>query len=565
MVLDNVFIQLSLIIAIAAAVALCMRLIHQPLIIGHILTGIIVGPTILHLIKSPATITTFSDIGIALLLFIIGLGLNPRIIREVGKVAAITGLVQVGITTIFGWAIARLFGLPGQAALLVGLALAFSSTIIILKLLNDKKEQSRLYGKIAIGLLLVQDLLAMLALLFVTAQRSNHGLSFHQLAILLAKGLLIAVPLFLLSNKLLPRLHKLVAGSQEFLFLFGIGWGFGTAALFAKAGFSIEIGALLAGVSLASLPYAQEMSSRLRPLRDFFIIVFFISLGTRLNFRSIDHYLFLIIVSSLVVIILKPLIVMTVMGLMRYTKRSSFKTAITTSQVSEFSLVLILVANSQGLLSDSLVSSLTFIALVTIAISTYLIMYSDRLYNLFERRLSLFERRTTHFEHESRHHYDLVLFGYAKGGHEFMKVFKSLKKRFVVVDYDPDVIELLDHQKIDYLYGDVMDIELLEETGLDKTKLVVSTISEHQANLFLLHLLEKINKNCLIILHAETVDEALELYELGATYVILPHHLGSEKIGAFIRRNGLKRSGYRDYREKHLAYLRLHYSVDSET
>lgn len=565
MTLDNVFIELSLVITIAAGVALCMRLIRQPLIIGHILTGLIVGPTLLHLIKTPATITTFSDIGIALLLFIVGLGLNPRVIREVGKVAGITGIVQVGLTTLFGWAISRLLGLPEQASLLIGLALAFSSTIIILKLLNDKKEQSRLYGKIAIGLLLVQDLLAMLALLFVTAQRSNQGLSFHQLGILLAKGLLIAVPLFLVSSKLLPRVHKLIAGSQEFLFLFGIGWGFGTAALFAKAGFSIEIGALLAGVSLASLPYAQEMSSRLRPLRDFFIIVFFISLGTRLNFQSIGHYIPLVIVSSLVVIILKPLIVLAVMGLMRYTKRSSFKTAITTSQVSEFSLVLILVANNQGLLSNGLVSSLTFVALITIAISTYLILYSDRIYQLFERHLSLFERHMTHFERESRHHYDLVLFGYAKGGHEFLKVFKALKKRFVVIDYDPEVIEMLDHQKLEYLYGDVMDIELLEETGLDKSKLIVSTISDHHANLFLLRLLEKINNRCLIILHAETVDEALELYELGATYVILPHHLGSEKIGAFIRRNGLKRSGYREFREKHLAYLRLHYSVDSET
>jgi Kef-type K+ transport system membrane component KefB len=540
-------------------------LIRQPLIIGHILTGIIVGPTVLHLIKTPTTIEAFSDIGIALLLFIIGLGLNPRVIKEVGKVASLTGLLQVGLTTLLGWAGGRLFGLSEREALLLGLALSFSSTIIILKLLSDKKEQSRLYGKIAIGLLLIQDILAMVALLFVTAQHGSQGVSTHDLLTLLCKGVLIGVPLFYIGNAILPRLHGLIAGSQEFLFLFGIGWGFGTAALFAKAGFSIEIGALLAGVALANLPYAQEMSARLRPLRDFFVIVFFISLGTRLGFGSISHYLPVIIFGSLVVVLLKPFIVLTIMGLLGYTKRTSFKTAVTTSQVSEFSLVLIILANARGLVSNDFVAAVTLIALITIAFSTYLMLYSDRLFVVFEKYLSLFERRKTHFEKESQHHFDLVLFGYSKGGHEFLQVFRALSKRFVVIDYDPEIIDTLEHQKVEYIYGDVMDIELLEEVGLDKTRLVVSTISDHAANLFLLQLLEKINSQCLIILHAETVEQAFELYDRGATYVILPHHLGTEKIGAFIRRNGFKKHGFREYREKHLAYLHLHYSAETET
>ena len=565
MTIDSIFIELSLVIAIAAGMALVMRIIRQPLIIGHILTGIIVGPSLLHLLKTPTTITAFSDIGIALLLFIIGLGLNPKVIKEVGKVATAAGLLQVGLTTLLGWAGGRLFGLGQLQALLLGIALAFSSTIIILKLLNDKKEQSRLYGKIAIGLLLIQDLLAMAALLFISAQRHGGGLSVHQLLYLLSKGALIAIPMFFIGSRILPRLHRLIAGSQEFLFLFGVGWGFGAAALFSRAGFSIEIGALLAGVSLANLPYSQEMSSRLRPLRDFFVIVFFIALGTRLGFGSIGHLVPLIIFSSLVVIILKPLIVLGIMGLLGYTKRTSFKTAVATSQISEFSLVLVILANSLHLFSNSLVAATTLVALITIAVSAYLIMYSDQLYRLFEKYLALFERRKTNFEVESRHHFDLILFGYAKGGHEFLQVFKALKRPFVVVDYDPEIIELLEHQKVEYLYGDVMDIELLEETGLDKTRLVVSTISDHAANLFLLHLLKKINPKCLVILHAETVEEAIELYNLNATYVILPHHLGSEKIGAFIRRNGLKRRGFREYREKHLAYLRLHYSATTDT
>jgi Kef-type K+ transport system membrane component KefB len=562
---DSIFTELSLVIAIAAGVALIMRLIKQPLMIGHILTGIIVGPSVLHLVKSPATIETFSNIGIALLLFIIGLGLNPRVIKEVGKVASVTGVIQVGLTTLLGWAGGRLFGLSENESLLLGLGLAFSSTIIILKILSDKKEQSRLYGKIAIGLLLIQDLLAMVALLFVSSQQASSGISVNQLTLLLAKGLLIAIPLFFVSIAVLPKLHKLIADSQEFLFLFGIGWGFGVAALFAKAGFSIEVGALLAGVALASLPYSQEMGARLRPLRDFFVIVFFISLGTRLEFGSLGHLLPIIIFGSIVAIIIKPLIVMTTIGALGYTKQTSFKAALATSQVSEFSLVLVILAATRALVPNSFVAALTLIALITIAVSTYLMMYNDSLFRMFERYLTLFEKRRTHFEQDNQHHYDMILLGYNKGGHEFLKAFRALNKRFVVIDYDPEVIDTLEHQKVDFLYGDAMDIELLEEAGLDKSKLVVSTITDHATNLFLLQLLEKFNQHAIIILHAETVEQAFELYDQGATYVILPHHIGSEKISAFIRRNGLSKSGFREYREKHLAYLQLHYSPASET
>lgn len=559
----SIFSELSLIIALAAGIALVMRIIRQPLIIGHIITGIIVGPSVLHLINAPETIEVFSSIGIALLLFIIGLGLNPYIIKEVGKVAAITGLLQVGVTALFGWAFAIILGLSTTEAVFLAVALAFSSTIIILKLLSDKKEQSRLYGKITIGVLLIQDILATTALLFVTAQ-SGEGFSGQQLTQLAGKGLVVAMPLLFVGNYILPRLHKLIAGSQEFLFLFAIGWGFGSAALFEIAGFSLEIGALLGGVALASLPYTQEVSARLRPLRDFFIVVFFISLGTRLNFGNLGALLPVIIASTAAVIFLKPLIVLTIMGLLGYTKRTSFKAAIALAQISEFSLVFVILGQKQGLVSNDLVSIVTIVALITIATSTYLIMYAEKLFLLFERYLSMFERRKTHFEQESRHHYDLVLFGYQRGGHEFLKVFQSLKKPYIVIDYDPEVIDVLEHRKIEYLYGDATDIELLEEAGLDKAKLVVSTITDHETNLFLVNLLEKINPKAVIICHCDNVTQASELYKKGAAYVMMPHYIGSEKIGAFIRRNGFKKNEFKRYREKHLAYLQSHYAALEE-
>ena len=438
-------------------------------------------------------------------------------------------------------------------------AIAFSSTIIILKLLSDKKEQNRLYGKIAIGILLIQDVLATIALLFVTS-RSSGGFSAGQLLYLAIKGSIIVTPLFIIGNKVIPKLQKLIAGSQEFLFLFAIGWGFGTAALFELAGFSIEIGALVAGISLASLPFTQEISARLRPLRDFFIIVFFIALGTRIGFDNLQALLPAIIMGCVITIFFKPLVILTIMGLLSYTKRTSFKTAVSMAQISEFSLVFVILGNRQGLVSDDLVGITTMIALITIAISAYLIIYSDKLFTMSEEFLSMFERRKTHFEHESKHHYDLVLFGYRKGGHEFINVFKSMKKRYVVIDYDPEIIDVLENRKIDYLYGDAMDIELLEEAGLDKAKLIVSTITDHETNKFLVHLLSEINPGAVIILHGENVHQASELYEMGASYVIIPHYIGSEKIGTLIKKSHLRKSEFKKFREKHLAYLETHFS-----
>jgi Kef-type K+ transport system membrane component KefB len=559
---ESVFSALSIVIVIASAMALFMRLIKQPLIIGHILTGIIVGPLVLHILKSASTIETFSNIGIALLLFIIGLGLNPKVIKEVGRVAALAGVIEVGIVAGVSILISQHLGLGYKQSIFLGIALSFSSTIIILKLLSDKKEQNRLYGKITIGILIIQDIIAIIALLFVTSQGHNSSISLSQLGWLAAKGLMAGVPLFLVGGFILPKLSKFVASSQEFLFLFAIGWGFGAAALFEGIGFSLEIGALLGGVALASLPFTQEISARLRPLRDFFIIVFFISLGSRLTFSSLSSELKLLIVSGLIVVVLKPLVVLITMGAMKYTKQTSFKTAISLGQVSEFSLVLVLLGNSAGIVPTNIVNVITFVALITIASSTYFISYANNIYKLLEKPLNIFERTKTHSERSiSSRRYDLILFGYRKGGQEFIQLFKKMKKEFVVVDYDPEVIDAMEQQKVNCIYGDATDIELLEEIGIEKSKLIVSAITDHDTNIFLLKLVNKINPKSIVIVHAESISKATELYELGASYVVMPHYIGNENIAAFIRKSDLKKSEFIKHQQKHIDYIQSHYSL----
>ena len=555
----NIFVELSVVIAIGAGISLIMRIIKQPLIIGYILTGLFVGPSILNIVNNDQTINVFANIGIALLLFIIGLGLSPRIIKEVGKVASITGIIQILFTTLIGFAAGRLFGYTKTESVFVGLALAFSSTIIVLKLLSDKKEQTRLYGKITIGVLLIQDIVAAVVLILATA-RSEGSFSLVALSTLALKGSLILIPLFLIGNLILPKMNKLIAGSQEFLFLFAIGWGFGAAALFEHYGFSIEVGALFAGVALANLTYAQEIASRLRPLRDFFVVVFFIVLGTQLNFSNFGAIWLPVLIFCAIAVLLKPIITMAIIGVLGYTKNTSFKSSSALAQISEFSLVLVILGKQQGLIKGDIVNIFTIVALITIAISAYVITYSDSLYAMLEQNLTIFERHKTKLENNHKQRYDMVLFGYKKGGSEFIKVMEQMKKSFVVIDYDPEVIDIMTHQNIDFVYGDATDIELLGEVHLAGAKLVVSTISDHPTNIFLARWLERVNANAVFVCAAETAEQASNLYEEGAAYVMMPHYIGSEKISSFIKRNGFNKTEFRRFREKHLLYLQTHYS-----
>lgn len=547
-----IFTQLSIVIVVAAIVSLIMRLLKQPLIMGYILSGILVGPSFLNLIHDSEAFHSFSDIGIALLLFIIGLGLNVHVIKSLGKVVLLASAVEIIGVGLLGYLIASAFGFSSTEAFIIGLALIFSSTIIIVKVLNDKREQTRLYGQIAIGVLLVEDILATFALLFVAAS-SGGGITPMEVIGLITKGALIGIGLASVSMFVLPKLTKFFAESQEFLYLFALGWGFGIASLFELAGFSIEIGALFAGVSLASLPYTQEISARMKPLRDFFVVLFFIVLGESLNLQNLAAGIIPALLFSIVALLSKPLFILTGLGVLGYTKRTSFKAAVHLSQISEFSIILVILAANAGLVSQQLSAIITLVAIITIATSTYLMKYDDRLFMLVEQQLRLFERKVVKDEKKQIIGYPLVLFGYHKGGHEFVRSFREMKKPYVVIDYNPEVIETMEHQHVHHLYGDATDFELLEEVGISQSEMIVSTITDFYTNRTLLQHIHQVNPRAIFICHADNYDEAAELYYHGATYVILPHLIGSERIGAFMRRHGTSKLDFDEYRKKHLS------------
>ncbi len=563
----DMFTELSIILFLTVLISAVMHFLKQPLIIGYILSGIIAGPVVFNIVQSADTFSTFAQMGITFLLFMVGLNLNFRVIGDVGKTSLLTGIGQVVFTSLIGYSIIRfLLGFSNIISIYLAIAITFSSTIIIMKLLSDKKDLEALYGRISIGFLIVQDLIAIFVLTLISSiQRGNSVTGFAFESVM--KGVGSIIVLILISLYIFPHMTKLIAKSQEFLMLFAISWCFAVASVFSYLNLSIEAGALLAGISLSMTPNHYEISYKMRPLRDFFIILFFVLLGSQMVFASISQYIMPAILLSAFILIGNPLIVMTLMGLLGYTKRNSFLAGLTVAQISEFSLILIALGVKMGHLAGEIISLITLIALITIAGSTYMIIYSNQLYRLLSRYLTLFERPGKKIDEHKYHkdeNYDIILFGHDDIGYDITTSLKKIKKKFLIIDYNPKVIINLFKEGYDCKYGDVNDTELLDELNFSKTKMVISTIPAIDTNLLLIRKVKDVNKDAIISVVAQQIDDALKLYDAGATYVIMPHFLGGRQASTLIENNQLSLSGFLNEKVAHIENLKLRKSMGHE-
>lgn len=556
---EAIFIELSLIIIVTMLMAGLAKTLRQPMIIAYIGAGLVLSPYGLNIVKAHDAIGTFSQLGIALLLFMVGLNLNPNTIKTVGRISLTTGLGQILFTSVIGFGLASLFKFSLIEAAYIAIALAFSSTIVIMKILSDKKDLDTLYGRISIGFLIVQDIVAMLILIFLSSlSYDEHIVSAILQSVLKGAGSIAVI--MLIGHYLLPKILKKIADSPEFLMLFCIAWCFALASAFHYIGLSIEIGALLAGVSLSISHYRYEISSRIRPLRDFFLLMFFVFLGSQMQFGNFHHYLLPSLAFSALVLIGNPIIVMSLMGAARYTKRTGFLAGLTVAQISEFSLIIVAMGIKLGHIRPEILSLLTVTALTTIGGSTYLIIYGKKIYKKLNRYLAFFERKgKKKDEHQSGQgeEYDCVLLGYNHIGLNLSKTLKKMNKTFMVVDYNPDVINELVKDNTPCLYSDIEDGDVFEKVNLKKTKLIVSTVKTPDINLPIIRQIRDINKDCIIIVTSEGIEEAMQFYEAGATYVIMPHQLGGHHASTLIENYGLDIKQFIPDQLKHMEQLKL--------
>ena len=383
--MGNVFLEFTVVICFAALISLIFRFLKQPAILAYILTGIVIGPLGLFHLTNVEFFSALAEVGITLLLFMIGLEIRISDLSSVGKMTLIVGPAQITFSFIIAYIISLLFGFPFLGALYIALAVTFSSTIIIVKLFSDKRELHALYAKMSLGILLIQDFLAIMFLIFLSGFSLKTGTPtpLNQFGFVLLKAVGLFGIIIFLSQKIFPKITEFLAKSQETLFLASIAWVFGLAALVSSPyiGFSVEIGGFLAGLALANSIANYQIIARVKILRDFFIVIFFVLLGVQMKFTNVGNILIPALVLSFFALVIKPFITMLVMGDLGYRKRTSFLTGLSLGQISEFSLIMIFLGYKLGHVSDEIVSLITFVGIITFVLSTYGITYSKKLYS----------------------------------------------------------------------------------------------------------------------------------------------------------------------------------------
>ncbi len=547
---DYIFYEIAALLVLAAAAGFVGLMLRQPLIVSFIAVGIIAGPSVLDIAQSDEHIDLLAELGIAVLLFLVGLKLDLKLVRTLGPVALMTGLGQVAFTTVFGFLIGLALGLDPLTSLYVAVALTFSSTIIIVKLLSDKREINALHGRIALGFLIVQDLVVVLAMIVLSAVgvgAAGEG-GFGEVLLVFAYGaaMLIAVGLFIrfLANPLVERLSR----APELLVSFAIAWAALLAAVGHYLGFGKELGGLLAGVSLASTPFREAIAARLSSLRDFLLLFFFIALGASLDLSVLGASVFAAVVFSLFVLIGNPLIVLAIMGALGYRKRTGFLAGLTVAQISEFSLIFMAMGVTIGHVAPQALGLVTLVGLITIAASTYMITYSHQLYDRLEPVLGVFERRSAgRVEDAGRPEgaaYSVVVFGLGRYGLAIAQELRDAGQRVLGVDFNPEAVRFAREHGFDVVYGDATDPEFLAHLPLKGAAWAVSAVPEHDTGVThddprrsLVRSLRDLRFEGHIAVSAHSEQTAEQMRSVGADLVLLPFRDAASQAAALVLSN----------------------------
>jgi len=539
MTFSSVFHELAAILMLAGVIGVVALKLRQPLIIGYIIAGILVGPAALNWVSGGSELKLLSSVGISVLLFVVGLKLDVGLIRSVGPVALATGLGQIVFTSLFGFLIALGLGYAAVPALYIAVCLTFSSTIIIVKLLSDKREIDSLHGRIAVGFLVVQDIAVILAMILLTSFNLEGGGGIAGQAIrLLLVGSAFVLGTAATMRWVMPPLLGRLAQNQELLVLFAVAWAVGLAALADVVGFSKEVGAFLGGVSIASTAYREAIASRLTGLRDFLLLFFFIDLGSGLNLSAAGLQLGPALVLSVFVLVGNPLIVVAIMGAMGYRRRTGLLAGLTVAQISEFSLILAALGLQLGQLGEGEVSLITLVGVITIALSTYMILGSERLYRWLKESLRLFERATPFSElggsTSGPARVDVILLGLGRFGSAIHRQLQPHNLSILGIDFDPQALRLAAAQGLQVQYGDSEDPEFTASLPLSSATVVVSTLPALESNAAIQHGLQAAGFQGHFIATAHDEAEVAKLEFLGAQRTLLPFLDAAERAAELI-------------------------------
>lgn len=531
----------------ATVVTLLTRRFYVPNIVAYILSGVLLGPVFGLLdMRGQAggtdsgvhhSIELVSETGIVLLLFLVGLELSLAKLRDIGRVAVYAGIGQVVFTAIGGFFIALLLDFDTMSSIFLATALTFSSTVVVVKLLDQKSEIQSLYGRIAVGIFLVQDLVVIVILTFLAGLADPGQMEAGAIAWGIAKAFLGMAALLLVAllatRFVLPRPFRWAARSPETLFIWSLTWCLVCVLGAELLGLSPEIGAFLAGMSLAQLDCAHELLRRVQPLMNFFIAIFFVALGANMQLGDALNDWGSSLALSLFVLIGNPVIFIIIILRHGYDKETAFLTSVTVAQISEFSFIFVAMGVSSGLVEPRILSVTALVGFATIAASSYMILYNHQLYRWSERvgLLRIFRTRPSAAPADlptpthpilSDH---VVVIGMNALGVAVVDRLGDLGETVLAIDQSPDALAGLECMT---LVGDIDHFAVFDEAGVARAKAVIATMRNEETTYLLAWRCARLNVP--IIVQATDAQQVQTARELGITALVNTRLAGAKKL-----------------------------------
>ncbi len=538
----DIFGQFAIVLTLSSLIGWIVLKARLPLVTAYLIAGVVLSLIVSHFAQGTLGIFSFlPDLGIAFVLFLIGMELDLRELKTLGKPIIISSLGQIFITTLAGYAISGYLGFSQVASIYLGLGLSFSSTLVVIKLLLEKRDLTSLYGKLSLGIALVEDLVAITALMLISINSVGqlNANSLGLVLVLVAKAVGLFLLTFLLSRYILEKIFDAVAKSVELLFLTAIAWCFVFTSLAVFAQFSVVVGAFLAGVALASSPYHLQIQGKVKPLRDFFVTLFFVFLGSQVRLADVFSSWQIILILTGYALVMKPIIFLLLLGMFGFRKHTLFQTALNLSQISEFSLVILLVGVNAGIVPSNILSIMATIAVISIIISSINISFSKKIYQLFSPFMGFFEHsKNTHYietklyEQMDEH---VIIIGAHRVGRPVVEFLTHQKIPFIVMDFNPHVVDAFRKRGINVIYGDAGDIEILENLRLERAKLIISTIADTIDNEIFLSECKRLKARAKIIIRALDDEHAKILKKLGADYIIFPEQVSGDFLATELK------------------------------
>lgn len=545
----HLLIDIGKAIIAAAALGLPSHFIGIPLILSYLIAGVIIGPHLgLGLIENSESISNISEIGLVLLMFILGLEINLKKLLQAGRTVMISGTVQICGCLGLAYFFFRTLGYDREPyeVLYLSVACALSSTLIIVKILSDQMDLDSLASRISLGILVLQDFVA---IGFLALQPNLADLSLFTLFYSISKVALLVLISWLIAHYVLPRVFKISSRQPELMLILAMAWCFLMSGLAYYLNLSLEMGALIAGISIASFPYHLDVAAKIASLRDFFITLFFVSLGMQIPLPSVE----VLKLTSLIVLFVLCSRIITIFPILHslgYANRSSLLPALNLSQVSEFAIVLTSLGVYYKHISVAMLSAFIIALVTTALISSFLIPAAHSIYiklNPLLEKLglpdNLGERAAKQHLVEKRQQFNTVFLGFYRDASSLLfemqeRFSKETIDLLLVVDFNPESHKELKRLGINCVFGDISHVDTLRHLNLHRSKFIICTIPDKilkgTTNLKILKSLKQLAPDSFIIVTAENFKSAEEMYGAGATYVFIPRLVSATYLANII-------------------------------